>query len=107
MLGEIYEKIDKIQRHAEDLDNEEKLIKQENFAAFIGIGVNIGAELEIDKLDRFHVKKDHLKETAAELLEFVRMFTTIGGQALLSQADNGKEILEEARRLCRKARGEE
>jgi len=60
----------------------------------------------LDKLDRFHVKKDNLKETAQELLEFVKAFTTISGQILLSKCKNGPEIYEEAVRLCKKASGE-
>ena len=49
----------------------------------------------------------YLIAAAPEMYEFVKMFTSAAGQFLLSHADNGKEIYNEAVRILKKARGEE
>lgn len=42
-----------------------------------------------------------------EMLDFVEAFTTIEGQLVLMHADNGKEIYDNAVRICKKVRGEQ
>lgn len=62
--------------------------------------------LTIDRMKRQEAYA-HLFAAAPEMYEFVKMFTSTAGQFLLSHADNGKEIYNEAVRILKKARGEE
>lgn len=85
----------------------------DNFTVCFHIGVSSTGEMIADcqsdnKADYERVRANaYLMKAAPEMYEFVKMFTSTAGQILLSHADNGKEIYNEAVRILKKARGEE